>query len=221
MSTNPAAPSVVSIKGRISMASSMDMESALLAMAASSARSDGAPAVDEAMMRVVRERFIDEMQMMQQMQTSAMKASIQSGLAAGVTLADLSITRGDGLVFTTTTTLQFDDIEKVPHIELHGLPVDGEAVMQKPFADFRIEKDAQGVVLVGKPPVFPEHQGKGPAPTPPTGSLTLGLSIEQPDSVVDHNATKTENSQLLWSFSMASLVGNKNPPAIRARIKRG
>lgn len=218
MSANLA---VTDIKGRISMASSMDMESALLAMAAASAQSDGAPAVDEAMMRVVRERFIDEMQMMQQMQTSAMKASIQSGLAAGVTLADLSITRGDGLVFTTTTTLQFDDLETIPHIELHGLPVDGEAVVQKPFADFRIEKDAQGFVLVGKPPVFPEHQGKGPAPTPPSGSLTFAFSVEQPASVVEHNAMQTENQQLLWSFPMASLVGNKNPPSIRARVKCG
>ncbi len=115
----------------------------------------------------------------------ALRAQLAKALPTGITLKKLEAAR-DGLVVTSNTTLELDDVRLVPDVVLGA--VEGQPPL-KPFADFTVKKERAGLVLSGRAPEVPEGAG------------SVQLSLRPSTKPLSHNAPKQDGSTLTWHGS--------------------
>lgn len=112
----------------------------------------------------------------------ALHAQLSKALPKGITLKKLESTR-DGLVVTSHTTLELDDVTLVPDVVLGAS--EGRPPL-KPFADFTVTKELAGLVLSGRAPEV-------------AGAVQLSLRPSKP--ALSHNAPKHDGATLTWQGS--------------------
>jgi hypothetical protein len=110
---------------------------------------------------------------------------LAAGLPKGVRLVRV-VSQRDGLLLTSATTLEFDDVSLVPQVELAAN--EGQPPL-KPFADFTVKREQGRVVLSGRSPVVPEGTG------------SMSLSLEASVAPTSHNAPVERDGQLTWTGS--------------------
>lgn len=117
-------------------------------------------------------------------EVQAMREQLSKALPKGITLKTLQSSR-DGLVVTSHTTLELDDVTLVPEVVLGAS--EGRPPL-KPFADFTVTRERAGLVLSGHAPAVPEG-----------GSVQLSLRSSKP--ALSHNAPKHDGATLTWQGS--------------------
>ncbi|MEW5849165.1 MAG: hypothetical protein AB2A00_10130 [Myxococcota bacterium] len=203
------------VNGTATIATVTDMEPMLRQLVVQHKTDNGLPAhCSDAELQAAASRFVSDFDQSRAEYLVEAKRQIAQGLMDGVSLAGMELTR-DHLLFISSTTFRFDDVNKLKAIVFTQVAGGGDGAALKPFESFRIEQGKGKLVVEGAPPAFGAATAAAPAEVLERNKVSFALEL--PLQPVEHNATQAEGQRLRWEYNLARLSDpGQQPPVMRA-----
>lgn len=166
-------------RAKVTLASSFDVRSLAMALAADVRQQAGLPPLSGDEAEAMVEEIAVSLDAQSKRDAEVVANRIAQSLPPGMRVVSMSASR-EGMRLGSRTTLELDDLTKIAEVKFP----DG----QWPFRDFKVSR-SNGVLLI---------HGQGPTTT---GDATMALELELEAPARSHNAAEAHGNRLTWRGS--------------------